>query len=128
MYIGPILRQVFTYFENVMNFEEMFLCCLLILLCHCTFPFLTRSNLFAPLIAHFLRGRGWSETRPSGETCSLSARGVTVADRDEWVGRGGVYMCSPGFLLVLSSRDGRAGFAKSHLMSQIDQSRKTLLK
>jgi len=128
MYMVPILRQVLPYFENVMNFEEMFLYCLLILLCHCTFTSLTKSNLFAPLIAHFLRGRGWGETRPSGETCSLSARGVTVADRDEWVGRGGVYMCSPGFLLVLSSRDGRAGFAKSHLMSQIDQSRKTLLK
>jgi len=52
------------------------------------------------------------------------------SSRPRWVGggRGGVYMCSPGFLLVLSSRDGRAGFAKSHLMSQIDQSRKTLLK
>ena len=75
MYIDPILRQGSPYFENVMNFEEMFLYRLLILLCHCTSTFLTRSNLFAPLIVHFLRGRGWGETRPSGETCSLSARG-----------------------------------------------------
>jgi len=60
----------------------------------------------------------------------IICKGVTVTGRVEWGGgrEGGVYMCSPGFLLVLSSRDGRVGFAKSHLMSQIDQSRKTLLK
>ena len=130
--IYPLLKQVLPYIENVMNFEGVFLYCLLILLCHCTFTFLTRNILFAPLIAHFYAAGGGVKHDPQVKHVHYLQGGVTVAGRDEWVGRGGVYMCSPGFLLVLSSRDGRTdgrtGFAKSHLMRQIDQSRKTLLK
>lgn len=112
LYIDPILRHVLPYFENVMNSVEMFLYCLLILLCHCTFTFLTRSNLFAPLIAHFLCGRGWGETRPSGETCSLSARGVTVAGRDEWVRRGGRSVYVFPRISTSAFQQGRAGWLR----------------
>lgn len=54
----------------------------------------------------------------------ICSKGDTVAGRDG-SGGGGVYMCSPDFYQCFPAE---AGFAKSHLMSQIDQSRKTLLK
>jgi hypothetical protein len=94
----------------------VFLCCLLILLCHCTVTFLTRSTLSAPLIAHFLRGRGGGGVKhdPQVKHVHYVWGGLRwPAERGGWGGGGGggsVYV----FPRISTSafQQGRAGWLR----------------